>query len=163
MAVRLYTTLKEMESKKKLHKKINIAEVAPDGMKRVMALQGYVQKTSLAPIESNLIMIRASQMNGCDYCLEMHTKIARSHGESEERIYMLNAWRESTRFSKEEKAMLALTEELTNISREGVDEEVYQHALSILGQEKLAEAILTIAIINTFNRIGISTTMPKLD
>lgn len=143
-------------------KKINIAEVAPEGMKRIMALQGYLHKVSLTPVETNLIMIRASQMNGCAYCLEMHTKMAREHGEAEERIFLLNAWRESERFSKEEKIMLELTEELTDIKPYGICEHIYEEALSVLGEEKLAEVILTIAIINTFNRIGISTIMQKM-
>lgn len=136
-------------------------EVAPDALKRIQGLQGYLQKISLSPLEQGLIMIRASQLNGCAYCLNMHTKLARRHGESEERIYLLSAWKESDLFSKKEKIMLSLTEEITLISKCGIWDETYERARKELGDEVLAEAIMVIVIINAWNRIGIATEMPK--
>jgi len=142
-------------------KKINLMEAAPDALKRIQGLKGYLQKISLSPLEQGLIMIRASQLNGCAYCLDMHTKQARQHGESEERIYLLSAWKDSDLFSKKEKVMLALTEEITLISNRGVWDETYEMAQKMLGDEVLAEVIMVIVIINAWNRIGITTEMPK--
>lgn len=142
-------------------KKINLMEVAPDALKRIQGLQGYLQKISLSPLEQGLIMIRASQLNGCVYCLNIHTKLARQHGESEERIYLLSAWKESDLFSKKEKIMLALTEEITLISNCGIWDETYENARKELGDKVLAEVIMVIVIINAWNRIGVATEMPK--
>ncbi|NDV69212.1 carboxymuconolactone decarboxylase family protein [Dysgonomonas sp. 25] len=142
-------------------KRINLMDVAPDALKRIQGLQGYLQKISLTPIEQGIMMIRASQINGCAYCLDMHTKIARQHGETEQRIYMLNVWKESDLFSEEEKMMLALTEDITKIAKHGISDERYHKAEAMFGKEKLAEIIMVIVIINAWNRIGIATTMPK--
>lgn len=142
-------------------KKINLMDIAPDALKKIQGLQNYLQKLSLSPLEQGIIMIRASQLNGCAHCLKVHTKFARHHGENEERIYLLSAWKNSDLFSKKEKTILALTEEITLISECGIWDETYERAQKILGDVVLAEVIMVIVIINAWNRIGLATEMPK--
>lgn len=103
--------------------------------------------------------MRASQINGCAYCIDMHTRDARKAGESERRIYALNAWRETPFFTDDEKAILALTEAVTLISEKGVPDNVYNEAVAALGEQKTAQVIMAAAAINAWNRIGISTGM----
>ena len=106
-----------------------------------------------------LIRVRASQLNGCGYCINIHTKDALKNGETAQRLFGLSAWRETDFFTEEEMAVLKLTEEVTLIAAGGVTEAVYQKALELLGEKKLAQVIFTIIIINSWNRIGISTEM----
>ena len=141
-------------------KRIKIHEVAPEAYKVMLKLETYLHGTSLSPIEKELIKIRASQINGCAYCLNMHTRDAHKLGETEQRIYLLNVWHETELYTDSERIILALTEEITLISNGGVSEETYQNAETLLGEEKLAEVIMAIVTINAWNRIGISTLLP---
>jgi AhpD family alkylhydroperoxidase len=142
--------------------RINIAEIAPDAYKAMLGLESYLAKTALIAKHKDLIKIRASQVNGCAYCLDMHTKEARKAGETEQRIYALNAWRETPYFTEEERAILALTEEITLISNH-VSDTTYNNAAKILDKKYLAEVMMAIIIINAWNRIGIAThLMPPL-
>lgn len=143
-----------------MSKRINIAEVTPTGYQAVLGLEKFMATTSLSHTEKELIKIRASQINQCAYCINMHTKDARKYGETEQRIYLLNAWRETTLFTESERAILALTEEMTLIAKAGVSEATYQNAESILGKQKLAEVMMAIITINAWNRIGVSTHLP---
>ncbi len=138
-------------------KRIKIHEVAPEAYKAMLKLETYLHGTSLSPIEKELIKIRASQINGCAYCLNMHTRDARKLGEAEQRIYLLNVWHETELYTESERVILTLTEEITLISDGGVSEETYQKAEALLGKEKLAEVIMAIITINAWNRIGVST------
>lgn len=138
-------------------KRIKIHEVAPEAYKAMLKLETYLHSTSLSPIEKELIKIRASQINGCAYCLNMHTRDARKLGETEQRIYLLNVWHETELYTETERIILDLTEEITLISDGGVSEETYQKAEALLGKEKLAEVIMAIITINAWNRIGVST------
>ncbi|QIK59101.1 carboxymuconolactone decarboxylase family protein [Dysgonomonas sp. HDW5A] len=138
-------------------KRIKIHEVAPEAYKAMLKLETYLHGTSLSPIEKELIKIRASQINGCAYCLNMHTRDARKLGETEQRIYLLNVWHETELYTESERIILTLTEEITLISDGGVSEETYQKAEALLGKEKLAEVIMAIITINAWNRIGVST------
>jgi AhpD family alkylhydroperoxidase len=106
-----------------------------------------------------LIKIRASQINGCGYCINTHTKDALKLGETTQRLFALSAWWETPFFTEEEKAVLKLTEQVTNISDGGVSDEVYSKALDILGEKKLAQVIFVIITINSWNRIAISMHM----
>ena len=108
--------------------RIKIAETIPAAIKAVAELDKYLQTTQLTNTHKELIKIRASQINGCAYCINMHTKDAKKYGETEQRIYLLNAWRETSFFTAEEQAILALTEEITQISKAGVSNETYQKA-----------------------------------
>lgn len=95
--------------------RVNILKTAPEAYKAMMGLEKFLASTSLNPIHKELIKIRASQINGCAYCINMHTRDARKIGETEQRIYLLNAWRETQLYSEEEQAILAMTEEITLI------------------------------------------------
>lgn len=136
--------------------KINITE--PIAYKAMLALEQYTQSTELTPIQRELIKIRASQINGCAYCINMHTQDARKAGETEQRIYALTAWPETPFFDEQEKALLALTEEVTIISGK-VSDATYTKAVEVLGEKLVAQAIMSIIVINAWNRIAISTAM----
>ena len=106
-----------------------------------------------------LIRTRVSQINGCGYCINSHTKDALSIGETTQRLFALSAWWETPFFTEEERAVLKLAEQVTNISNGGVTDEVYHNALNILGEKMLAQAIFVIVTINNWNRIAISMHM----
>jgi len=136
--------------------RINIEKVEPAGYKAVLGLEKFIESTPLTKKHKDLIKIRSSQINGCAYCIDMHTKEARKAGETEQRIYALNAWRETPFFSEEERAILALTEEVTLIN-DHVKDETYELAAKVLEETYLAQVILAIITINVWNRIGIAT------
>ncbi|CAD0002801.1 carboxymuconolactone decarboxylase family protein [Flavobacterium chungangense] len=136
--------------------RIVIPTVSPDAYQALMNLESYISKTSLTPTHKELIKIRASQINGCAFCINMHTADARKYGETEQRIYLISAWREADIYTEEEKAILALTEEVTLISNH-VSEETYQNAARLFDEKYLAEIILAIITINSWNRFAITT------
>lgn len=145
-----------------MSKRINILQLEPEAYKAIMALENYLTNSGIQKTHWELIKIRASQINGCAYCLDMHSREARNHGETEQRIYVLNAWRDTSFFTEEEKAILALTEEVTLISHGGVSDQTYQQAASVLDEHYLAKVVMAITVINAWNRISISTRMePK--
>jgi len=135
--------------------RINILQTEPEAYKAMFGLEKYLGGSSLNPSHKELIKIRASQINGCAYCINMHTKDARKAGETEQRIYLLNAWRETSLFTEEEKAILALTEEITLIQNQ-VSEKVYQNAAKFFDANYLAQLIMMIVTINAWNRIAIT-------
>ncbi len=144
-----------------MEQRMNLFAIVPDGYKALVGLENYINSTQLTHTHKELIKIRTSQINGCAFCLDMHTKDARKYGETEQRIYTLNAWRDTPFFTPEEQAILALTEEVALISNH-VSETTYNNALEVLGEKYLAEAIMAMIAINTWNRIAITTGMqPK--
>lgn len=138
--------------------RIVIPKVEPEAYKALAVLSNYIEHSSLTKTHKELIKIRASQINGCAYCIDMHTKDARKNGETEQRIYALNAWRETPFFTEEERAILALTEEVTLIQNH-VSEETYEEAARVLDEKYLAQVIMAIINISAWNRIGIATGM----
>jgi len=138
--------------------RINIDKLEPAGYRAVLGLEKFIESTPLTKKHKDLIKIRASQINGCAFCIDMHTKEARKAGETEQRIYALNAWRDTPFFSEDERAILALTEEVTLISNH-VKDETYAQAAEILEETYLAQVILAIITINVWNRIGITTNL----
>jgi AhpD family alkylhydroperoxidase len=136
--------------------RIKIDQIEPAGYRAVLGLEKFIESTPLTKTHKDLIKIRASQINGCAFCIDMHTKDARKAGETEQRIYALNAWRDTQFFSEEERAILALTEEVTLISNH-VTDETYEQAAKVLEETYLAQVILAIITINVWNRIGITT------
>jgi AhpD family alkylhydroperoxidase len=138
--------------------RIVIPKVAPEAYQAMLSLEKYIATTSITPVLKELIKIRASQVNGCAYCINMHTADARKLGVTEQRIYLLSAWREADVYTEEEKAVLALTEEITLISNH-VSEETYENAAKYYDEKSLAEIIMMIITINAWNRIGIATGM----
>jgi len=150
----LYQTLKT----RKMKPRIVIPTVAPEAYEALVNLEKYNATTSVTPIQKELIKIRASQINGCAFCLNMHTADARKYGETEKRIYLISAWREADVFTEEEKAILALTEQITMITNH-VSDEVYQNAARLFDDKYLAEIIMIIITINSWNRLAIATGM----
>lgn len=140
-------------------KRISINDVDPNAFKGMFALENYIKESGFPRKLKHLIKIRASEMNGCAYCVDMHTQEALADGESQRRIFALSAWKESPLFTEEERALLQFTEEATFISEEGVTDETYQKALQFYGEKTLAQIIMVIVAINSWNRIAISTKM----
>jgi AhpD family alkylhydroperoxidase len=136
--------------------RIRIDKAEPAGYKAVLGLEKFIESTPLTRIHKDLIKIRASQINGCAFCIDMHTKEARKAGETEQRIYALNAWRDSPFYTEDERAILALTEEVTLINNHVADD-TYQQAANILDESYLAQVMMAIITINVWNRIGIAT------
>lgn len=134
-----------------------LKEVQPEAYAAMMALEKYIDSTGIDPFHKQLIKVRASQLNGCAFCIDMHTKDARKLGETEQRLYLLNAWRESPQFSEQERIILAMTEEITFISAKGLTDETYAQAIHHFGKAGTAQLIMAINTINAWNRIGIST------
>lgn len=132
----------------------------PSSYKAMYDLSIAVNKSSLTPIQKELIKIRASQINGCGFCLQMHTADALNAGEKKERIFLLTTWKESDLFSQEEKAMLSIVEEVTLIHNKGVSDATYREAQNFFSEEKIAEIIMATVVINAWNRIAISTNLP---
>ena len=138
--------------------RLKIHEVDADAQKAMLNLEKYLSTTAITQTHKDLIKIRASQLNNCSYCTDMHTKEARHAGEKEQRIYALTAWRETPFFTAEEGAVLALTEEVTFISSR-VSDETYNNAVKLLGEKYVAQTIMAIITINAWNRIGVATNM----
>jgi AhpD family alkylhydroperoxidase len=136
--------------------RMNLFRVEPEGYKAMLGLEKYLGTTELTPTHKELIKIRASQINGCAYCLDMHTKDARKYGETEQRIYTVSAWRDTPFFTPEEQAILALTEEVTLIANH-VKNETYNKVVELLGEKYTAQVLMLIIVINGWNRIGITT------
>lgn len=141
-----------------MQKRINIAEIAPAAYQALLGLENYLASIAISSTLKELIKIRASQINGCAFCINMHTVDARKHGETEQRIYLLNAWREvEGLYTPEERAVLALTEEMTLIANGGVSDETYQQVKSFFDDAQLAQLMVAIVTINGWNRISIAT------
>lgn len=140
-----------------MQKRINIKALEPNAYKAMSALEEYMRNAQIDPAHRDLIKIRASQINGCAYCIQLHTTEARKAGESEQRLYALSAWWESPLFSEEERVLLKLTEEVTLISEGGVSDETYERALQYFDENVLAQIIMQIVTINAWNRIAVST------
>ncbi|WP_413666500.1 carboxymuconolactone decarboxylase family protein [Mucilaginibacter sp. Mucisp86] len=134
--------------------KINTAE--PAAYRAMIALEKYIESTELTTRHKDLIKIRASQINGCAFCVDMHTTDARKAGETERRIYNISVWHEAPFFDEQERAILALTEEVTLITGR-VSDETYKKAAELFDEKYLAQVIMAIITINAWNRIGVTT------
>jgi AhpD family alkylhydroperoxidase len=119
-------------------------------------LEKYVRTCGIEPKLLELIKIRASQINGCAYCLDMHTKDARAQGETEQRIYSLNAWRETPFFTEKERAALAWTESVTQVSTSQVPDEVYEIVRQYFDEKEIVNITTAIVAINGWNRFAVS-------
>ena len=147
-----------------MQQRFRMEQVEPEAYKAMYALEGYIQRAGIEPKLKDLIKIRASQVNGCAYCINMHTKDARKMGETEQRIYALNAWRETPFFSDKERAVLALTEAVTLISHNHVPDDVYTEMTKHFTEQEIAKIIMAIVSINSWNRMGIALNlMPEQD
>lgn len=131
-------------------------KVAPDAYKAMMGLENYVNSTGLTHKHKDLIKIRVSQINNCAYCINMHTIDARKAGETEQRIFTLSAWREAPFYDEQERAILALAEEMTRLDSHGVTDETYNTAAKLFDESYLASIMMAITTINAWNRIGVT-------
>jgi AhpD family alkylhydroperoxidase len=122
----------------------------------LLGIEKYVHGSGLEPSLLDLVKIRASQINGCAYCLDMHTKDARAEGETEQRLYTLPAWRETPFFTDRERAALAWTEAVTLVSQDHVPDEVYQVARKHFSEKELLDLTMAVVAINSWNRLSIS-------
>ena len=143
-----------------MEQRVNVAEIFPEAYKGMHALINSLGKLNITPIQKELIKLRASQINQCAFCLNMHTRDALKLGETQQRIFLLSAWRETDIFSPEEKAILALTEEVTLISQHGVTDATYQEAARFFSPEQITHIIMSVVVINAWNRIAVSTHLP---
>lgn len=147
-----------------MNARFNMGRTQPHAYRAMDALDKYVQSTGIDQRTQELIRIRASQINGCAYCVHEHTADARKAGESEQRIYLIGVWKEAGKaFTEEEQVILAMTEEITLIHEHGLSDALYEKAITLFGQERTAQIIMTAITINAWNRIGVSLNMhPEL-
>jgi len=136
--------------------RLEYAKVAPEAARAMLGLESYVRASGLEPALLELVRTRASQINGCAYCLDMHTKDARARGESEQRLYTLPAWRETSFFSERERAALAWTEALTGIAASHAPDEVYEEARRHFTEKELVDLTIAVVAINGWNQLAIA-------
>lgn len=139
-----------------MKERLSFATVAPKGFEAMRTLEQYCRQSGLEPSLLELIKTRASQINGCAFCLDMHTKDARAAGETEQRLYGLNAWREAPYYSERERAALAWTEAVTLVADSHVPDEVYEEARKQFGEKELVDLTLAVIAINGWNRLSVA-------
>jgi AhpD family alkylhydroperoxidase len=136
--------------------RLNYMRVAPDAFRAMRGLEEYLHRCGLDERLLHLIKLRASQINGCAYCLDMHWKDLRAIGETEQRMYSLDAWEESPYYNDRERAALTWTEAVTRVSEGHVPDEVYQRVRKHFSEKELADLTVAVATINAWNRLSIA-------
>lgn len=136
--------------------RIAYANVAPGALKAMYGLEAYVRHSGLEPSLLELVKLRASQINGCAYCIDMHWKDLRAIGENEQRLYALDAWRESPYYTERERAALAWTEAVTLVASTHVPDDVYEEVRAQFDEKEITNLTLAVAVINAWNRLAIS-------
>ena len=139
--------------------RMRINRIEPGVYEAMQAADKIIKGFEIEPRLKELIKVRVSQINGCGYCLNIHTGDAIKAGETAQRLYTLSAWRETAFFTDAEQAALQLAEEITQIAAFGVADETYNRAIELMGEQKTAQLILIIIIINSWNRIALATHM----
>lgn len=139
-----------------MSQRIDYGKDFPDAMRGLLRTEKYIQHSKLDKTLYELVKIRASQINQCAYCIDMHTKDARAHGETEQRLYALNAWRETPFYTDRERAALAWTEAVTLVSEGHVPDSVYDEVRAQFDEKALVDLTWAIAAINAWNRMAIS-------
>ena len=139
--------------------RINLQEVAPEGFDLVLKLEGYVRRRVEKKL-LHLVKLRASVINGCTYCVDMHSQDAIEEGESTRRLFAVAAWHEAPFFDERERAALALTDSVTRLGEGGVPDDVWDGAAKVFTQEEVADLLIAIATINVWNRIAIPSRTP---
>ena len=135
--------------------RIDLTKISPAAYKAMAGLEGFVKESGLERSLLELVRIRASQINGCAYCLDMHSKDARAAGETEQRLYELNAWRETPFYSERERAALAWTEALTLVHQTHAPDDVYEEVRKRFTEEEVVSLTAAIVSINSWNRLAI--------
>jgi AhpD family alkylhydroperoxidase len=140
------------------HQRLSVHDIDPAATKAVLGLEQYVRSSGLDPKLYELVKIRASQLNGCAYCLDMHNRDARAGGEDQRRLDVLSAWREAPAlFTEREQAALALTEAITLISDDGVSDPIWSATTECFDEREVVHLLMAIATINVWNRLAVST------
>ncbi len=143
-----------------MEQRIDYRQAAPGALGAMFGLERYVRESGLEHPLLEMVKLRASQMNGCAYCVDMHTKDARAAGESEQRLYAVSVWREAPFFSGRERAALAWTEALTLVSEKGVPDDLYTEVREHFSERELVDLSLAVVAINAWNRLAISFRPP---
>ena len=143
-----------------MSQRIDYRKVAPDAVRAIWGVEQYVRRSWLEPGLVDLVKLRASYLNGCAYCVDMHTKDARAAGETEQRLYAVPVWRETPFFTPRERAALAWTEAVTDIGRTGVPDEVYARAREHFSEEELVNLTMAVIAINGWNRLAVTFRAP---
>ena len=136
--------------------RLSYSNVSPDGFAAMIALENYARNSGLEHSLLELVKTRASQLNGCAFCIDMHTKDARAEGESEQRLYALSAWRETPFYSERERAALAWTEAVTLVGESGVPDDLYEHVREYFSEKELVDLTFALVAINGWNRLAVS-------
>ena len=139
-----------------MEQRVNYYETAPEAIDIMLEMEKYTKTTDIDRLLRELIKIRASQINGCAHCLNMHTKDVRKMGETEQRIYCVNAWQECTFYSAKEKVALELTEYVTEIATKRVPDELYHRVREHFSEKEYVDLIILINQINSWNRLSVS-------
>jgi AhpD family alkylhydroperoxidase len=139
-----------------MKRRIDYEHASPLAVKAMFSLQAAVNRSGLESSLMELVKLRASQINGCAYCVDMHSKDARAHGESDERLQLVCVWHESPCFSDRERAALLWTETLTRIADRGVPDDVFEQVRQHFDEEELTNLTLAVVTINAWNRFAIS-------
>jgi len=149
-----------MEKNKNSQRRIRYTEIAPKGTMFLRELEDYIKETDLEPLLIELVKIRSSQINGCAFCIDMHTKDARDQGESEQRLYGVSVWREAPYYSDRERAALEWTEIITKISEVHISDEIYAPIKAHFTDKEMVDLTLAIDAINSWNRLAIAFQSP---
>lgn len=137
--------------------RLKIETVHPEGIKALYRLEEYLAGTSLSSTQKHLIKIRASQLNGCAFCVDMHSRDAKKGGETDQRLHLICVWKEAGPiFTEEERLLLAITEEITLIHQHGLSNSLYEKSVQAFGELQTAEIIMAVIVINTWNRLSVS-------
>ena len=136
--------------------RIDHQKVAPDALRAIWGVEQYVRRSALEPDLVELVRLRASYLNGCAYCVDMHTKDARAAGESEQRLYAVPVWRETPFFAPRERAALAWTEAVTALAPAGVTDAAYEEARAHFSDRELVDLTMAVIAINSWNRLAVS-------
>ncbi len=139
-----------------MHQRIDYKVASPDAFNALLAVERQVHLSGLEPSLLELVKTRASQINGCAWCLDMHTKDARARGETEQRLYLVSAWREAPFYSERERAALAWTEAITEISRVGAPDALFAEVRRHFDEKQLVDLTLAIIAINGWNRMNVA-------
>ncbi len=139
-----------------MQQRLSYSKVSPEGTDILQKLERYVKSSGLEADLLELVKLRASQINGCAYCIDMHAKDARTHGESEQRLYGVSAWHEAPFYSERERAALAWTEAVTRVGETHVPDEVYAEVRKHFSEKELVDLTFAIIAINSWNRLAIS-------
>ncbi|MEZ8826519.1 carboxymuconolactone decarboxylase family protein [Vibrio amylolyticus] len=142
-----------------MSKRIDIAKADPKALTAMLSIESYLEQSGLDKPLRQLIKMRASMINQCAYCIDMHTDEALSVGIEQKKLFAIAAWKESPLFDQKEQALLALTDEMTLIANAGVSDETYQQCEKLFGEKALPQIIMQIVMINAWNRYAISSGM----